>query len=85
MSNVCVVMHMFEPVIKLLPFLSAISGKSLSDDQTAAASMPPLPHQLSKTQCQDRSTQCEGPSDEINPKADPVAAISAPQPYISGV
>ncbi|XDV35850.1 hypothetical protein PO909_005721 [Leuciscus waleckii] len=65
------------------PSTSRTKGKSLSDDQTAAASMPPLPHQLSKTQCQDRSTQCEGPSDETNPKADPVAARSAPQPYIS--
>lgn len=65
------------------PSTTRTKGKSLSDDQTAAASMPPLPHQLSKTQCRDRSTQCEGPSDETNPKADPVAAISAPQPYIS--
>lgn len=65
------------------PSTTRTKGKSLSDDQTAAASMPPLPHQLSKIQCRDRSTQCEGPSDETNPKADPVAAISAPQPYIS--
>lgn len=73
-------MHMLEPVIKLLPFPSAISGKSLSDDQTAAASMPPLPHQLAKTQCRDSSTQCEGPSDEANPKADTAAVTFAPQP-----
>ncbi|XP_077054924.1 angiomotin-like 2a [Siphateles boraxobius] len=65
------------------PSTTRTKGKSLSDDQTAAESMPPLPHQLSKTQCRDRSTQCEGPSDETNPKTDPVAAISAPQPYIS--
>ncbi|KAG1940866.1 angiomotin-like protein [Pimephales promelas] len=66
------------------PSTTRTKGKSLSDDQTAAASMPPLPLQLSKTQCRDRSTQCEGPSDEANPKAEPVEAISALQPYISG-
>ncbi|XP_056102297.1 angiomotin-like 2a [Rhinichthys klamathensis goyatoka] len=65
------------------PSTTRTKGKSLSDDQTAAASMPPLPLQLSKTQCRDRSTQCEGPSYETNPKAEPVEAISALQPYIS--
>ncbi|XP_059416392.1 angiomotin-like 2a [Carassius carassius] len=50
-------------------------GKSLSDDQTAAAS---LPHPLTKTQCQDSSTQCEEPSDESNPKKEP-----APEPCIA--
>ncbi|KAK9973278.1 hypothetical protein ABG768_024018 [Culter alburnus] len=62
------------------PSTTRTKGKSLSDDQTAAASMPPLPHQLAKTQCRDSSTQCEGPSDEANPKADTAAATSAPQP-----
>lgn len=65
------------------PSTTRTKGKSLSDDQTAAASMPPLPHQLAKTQCRDSSTQCEGPSDETNPKADPAATISAPQPSIA--
>uniref|UniRef100_A0A8C2IU46 Angiomotin like 2a n=1 Tax=Cyprinus carpio TaxID=7962 RepID=A0A8C2IU46_CYPCA len=46
-------------------------GKSLSDDQTAAAS---LPHALTKTQCRDSSTQCE----ESNPKTEP-----APEPSIA--
>ncbi|XP_043098051.1 angiomotin-like 2a [Puntigrus tetrazona] len=46
-------------------------GKSLSDDQTAAASLPPLPHPLAKTQCRDSSTQCEEPSYETNPKTEP--------------
>uniref|UniRef100_A0A8C2BBD8 Angiomotin like 2a n=1 Tax=Cyprinus carpio TaxID=7962 RepID=A0A8C2BBD8_CYPCA len=49
-------------------------GKSLSDDQTAAASLPPLP--LAKTQCRDRSTQCEEPSVETNPKTEPAPQSS---------
>ncbi|XP_067315723.1 angiomotin-like 2a [Pseudorasbora parva] len=65
------------------PSTTRTKGKSLSDDQTAAASMPPLPHQLAKTQCRDSSTQCEGPSDETNPKTVPAAIISAPQPSIA--
>uniref|UniRef100_A0A9J7Z8K7 Angiomotin like 2a n=2 Tax=Cyprinus carpio TaxID=7962 RepID=A0A9J7Z8K7_CYPCA len=51
-------------------------GKSLSDDQTAAASLPPLPHPLAKTQCRDRSTQCEEPSVETNPKTEPAPQSS---------
>uniref|UniRef100_A0A8C2CNI3 Angiomotin like 2a n=1 Tax=Cyprinus carpio TaxID=7962 RepID=A0A8C2CNI3_CYPCA len=51
-------------------------GKSLSDDQTAAASLPPLPHLLAKTQCRDRSTQCEEPSVETNPKTEPAPQSS---------
>ncbi|XP_016380327.1 angiomotin-like 2a [Sinocyclocheilus rhinocerous] len=51
-------------------------GKSLSDDQTAAAALPPLPHPLAKTQCRDRSTQCEESSDETNPKTEPAPQSS---------
>ncbi|KAL0191051.1 hypothetical protein M9458_013749, partial [Cirrhinus mrigala] len=51
--------------------------KSLSDDQTAAASLPPLPHPLAKTQCRDNSTQCEEPSDETNPKTEHVPESSS--------
>ncbi|XP_016349198.1 angiomotin-like 2a [Sinocyclocheilus anshuiensis] len=51
-------------------------GKSLSDDQTAAASLPPLPHPLAKTQCRDSSTQCEESSDETNPKTEPAPQFS---------
>ncbi|XP_066521734.1 angiomotin-like 2a [Hoplias malabaricus] len=41
-------------------------GKSLSDDQTVAAIMPPSPHSLSKAQSCDCSTQCDEPSGETN-------------------
>ncbi|KAK2889173.1 hypothetical protein QQF64_028730 [Cirrhinus molitorella] len=51
-------------------------GKSLSDDQTAAATLPPLPHPLAKTQCRDSSTQCEESSDETKPKTEPTPELS---------
>lgn len=54
-------------------------GKSLSDDQTAVASLPPLPHLLAKIQCRDSSTQCD--SEEPSCKAEPAdVAVSAPEP-----
>ncbi|TRY58649.1 hypothetical protein DNTS_024792 [Danionella cerebrum] len=54
-------------------------SKSLSDDQTAAASLPPLPHVLGKTQCRDSSTQCDESSEEPNHKAEPSATTSVPE------
>lgn len=50
---------MWEPAIKLLPFSVSLTGKSLSDDQTAAVTMPSAAHVLVKTQNRDCSTQCE--------------------------
>ncbi|XP_051563440.1 angiomotin-like 2a [Myxocyprinus asiaticus] len=58
-------------------------GKSLSDDQTAAALLPPLHHPLAKAQCRDSSTQCEESVEETNPKAEPAATSSAPEPSIA--
>lgn len=40
-------------------FLSVLTGKSLSDDQTAAVTMPSVPHSLAKAQSRDCSTQCD--------------------------
>lgn len=40
-------------------FLSALTGKSLSDDQTAALTMPSATHSLAKAQSRDCSTQCD--------------------------
>nr|XP_055069314.1 angiomotin-like 2a [Misgurnus anguillicaudatus] len=60
-----------------------IKGKSLSDDQTTAAVLPPLPHPLSKTQCRDTSTQCDTSIDESKTLAEPAATASAPEPSIA--
>ncbi|XP_051568952.1 angiomotin-like 2a [Myxocyprinus asiaticus] len=58
-------------------------GKSLSDDQTAVALLPQLPHSLIKTQCRDSSTQCEESVEETNPKAEPAVTLSDPEPSIA--
>ncbi|KAL7832567.1 hypothetical protein SRHO_G00295850 [Serrasalmus rhombeus] len=54
-------------------------GKSLSDDQTAAATLPPVPHSLSKAQSRDCSTQCDEPSEETNPTLEITGAPAAPE------
>uniref|UniRef100_W5KB04 Angiomotin like 2a n=1 Tax=Astyanax mexicanus TaxID=7994 RepID=W5KB04_ASTMX len=63
-------------------------GKSLSDDQTAAAMLPPTaPHPLSKSQSRDCSTQCDETSGETNPTPEPssVPAASVPTHVSSSV
>ncbi|XP_072540209.1 angiomotin-like 2a [Salminus brasiliensis] len=55
-------------------------GKSLSDDQTAAAMLPPTPHSLSKAQSRDSSTQCDEPSDETNRTPEPTSTPAASEP-----
>ncbi|XP_030647395.1 angiomotin-like 2a [Chanos chanos] len=60
--------------------VSKIKGKSLSDDQTAAASLPPASRPLSKAQSRDCSTQCDGPSQEANAVIESPATTVTPEP-----
>lgn len=58
-------------------------GKSLSDDQTAAATLPPTaPRSLSKAQSRDCSTQCDETSDETNPTPEPTSVPAALVPAL---
>lgn len=44
-------------------FLSVLTGKSLSDDQTAAVTKSSAPHSLAKSPSRDCSTQCDEQTD----------------------
>lgn len=62
-------------------FLSALTGKSLSDDQTAAPMMPSAPLSLAKAQSRDCSTQCD---EQTEPAISTVVSEHKPAPS-SGV
>ncbi|XP_062853303.1 angiomotin-like 2a [Trichomycterus rosablanca] len=53
-------------------------GKSLSDDQTATATMPPAPCALTKTLSRDSSTQCDGTQDDTTVVSEPAGNTLSP-------